>query len=229
MQPIAFAQLTRQLLAVNRQTMQEMKVLDLNHQIGEAEDDAKVIGEDVKLAVRADVELDRIRADSGQIHQVLLNLILNARDAMPRVLKPIETANVESEMAPEPVIHQPTVRPPRPIDSGRYRLRNGSRKSQAPDFRAVLSTKAAWKGTGLGLQSSGARHHIQQGGGRIEVDSAPGQGSAFNVYFPAVAEQVPAVATSLSNRREGLSGTETLLLVEDEDAVRTTSMMALQT
>ncbi len=98
---------------------------------------------------------------------------------------------------------------------------------QARIFEPFYTTKAPGKGTGLGL--SVVHGIIQQSGGRIEVDSAPGQGSAFNVYFPAIAEQVPAVATSLSNRREGLTGTETLLLVEDEDAVRTTSMMALQT
>jgi PAS domain S-box-containing protein len=221
------AQLTRQLLAVSRQTMLEMKVLDLNHQIGEAEKMVRrLIGEDVKLAVRADVGLDRIRADSGQIHQVLLNLILNARDAMPRGGElTIETANVDSETAPS---LSSTDRPGRLV-----RLMVGDTGcGMAPEiqsriFEPFYTTKAPGKGTGLGL--SVVHGIVQQSGGRIEVDSAPGRGSVFNVFFPAIAEDVPAAAASRSSRREELNGTETLLLVEDEDAVRTTSMMVLQT
>jgi CheY-like chemotaxis protein len=98
---------------------------------------------------------------------------------------------------------------------------------QSRIFEPFYTTKAPGKGTGLGL--SVVHGIVQQSGGRIEVDSAPGRGSVFNVFFPAIAEDVPAAAASRSSRREELNGTETLLLVEDEDAVRTTSMMVLQT
>ena len=177
----------------------------------------RLIDEHIMLVVQPGRETGRIKADSGHVGQVLMNLIVNARDAMPHggVLT-VKTANASFNGASSG--HPPAAVP------GEYVVLtvndNGTGMSEevrARLFEAFFTTKPRGKGTGLGLAT--CQRIIRQCGGFIDVRSELGQGSTFDVYFPRVHEE----ASASSRRRPARTlpkGTETLLLVEDDPAVR---------
>jgi len=220
------AGLTGQLLAFSRQTMMEVKVLDLNTVVGESEKMLRrVIGEDIELTVLPAPALSRVKVDPGQIGQVLLNLALNARDAMPRGGRlTIETSNTELDDAFAKL--WPDARP------GRYVLLAVSDTGcgMTPEIKARIfepfyTTKGPGKGTGLGLAV--VHGIVKQSGGHIEAYSEPGHGSTFKAYLPAIAEENSS-PKGPDKGRMAKGGTETVLLVEDEDAVRRISETALR-
>ncbi len=209
--------LTRQLLAFSRMQVLQPQILDLNVIVsGMIQMLARLIGENIELSFRPASILGRVKADAGQMEQVLLNLVVNARDAMPeggRLI--IETANVELDQT-YASLH--TVVKPGPYamlavsDTG-WGMDAGT---QARIFEPFFTTKDQGKGTGLGLST--VYGVVKQSDGYIWVYSEPGQGSTFKVYLPLVgemAEIAKAAAASVPT-----PGSETILLVEDEDNVR---------
>ncbi len=218
------AGLTRQLLAFSRQTLLEPKVLALDALVHESEKMLRrVIGEDVVLTTSLDTASEQVRVDPGQISQVLMNLAVNARDAMPtggqltietRAVTLDETAGAFGAEARR----------------GRYVVMSVSDTGigMPPDIKARIfepffTTKERGKGTGLGLAT--IYGIVQQSGGFIAVDSEPGHGSTFRLYFPIADWQPPKAGSGVESVRRG---TETILLVEDEEAVRTMTRRMLE-
>nr|HEV7954368.1 response regulator [Candidatus Acidoferrales bacterium] len=212
------ASLTRQLLAFSRQQVLAPKILDLNHVVLETEKMlARLIGEHIELSTNLDSPLGSVRADPGQIEQIIINLAVNARDAMPQGGKlVIKTGNVEldEEFALQ---HQPCI-------SGRYVLLTVSDTGTGMDeltiahmFEPFFTTKEVGKGTGLGLST--VYGVVKQSGGYVWVDSKIGRGSTFKIYLPRV-DEIVQQRPSNGSARELFQGTETVLLVEDEDSVR---------
>jgi PAS domain S-box-containing protein len=210
------ADMTRQLLAFSRKQVLVPAVLNLNKLLADMEKMlSRLIGEDVDLAVRPAAQLWPIRVDPGQMEQIIMNLIVNARDAMPQGGRlTIETASVELDE------HYTRTRPDaRP---GAYVLLAISdtgcgmdRATLARIFEPFFSTKGEM-GTGLGLAT--VYGIVKQSGGHIAVYSEPGCGSTFKVYLPRDAESMQAEPSAPPAEHQG--GTETVLLVEDEDGVR---------
>ena len=200
------AGLTRQLLAFSRRQVLEPRVVDLTTIVGDTERMLRrLIGEDVILATFLAPDLGRVRVDPGQLEQVLLNLAVNARDAMPRGGRlTIEARNV-SRPTGEAV--QLAV-----SDTGT----GMDVETRARIFEPFFTTKEQGKGTGLGLAV--VHGIVSQSGGRIEVESEPGRGTTFRIELPRVGDSVasagPTTPADLPH------GSETLLIVEDEPAVR---------
>jgi PAS domain S-box-containing protein len=213
------ASLTRQLLAFSRQQVLAPRVLDLNAVVANIEKMLKrLIGEDVELVTVLGESLWPIKADPGQLEQVLLNLVVNARDAMPSggVLT-LETANVEMDSS--------FARSHFPTEPGPYVLLAVSdtgmgmdADTQARIFEPFFTTKEKGKGTGLGLAM--VYGTVKQSGGYIWVYSEVGKGTTFKIYLPRSEAEVDESSPGRSGV-EAQQGTETLLLVEDEEAVRT--------
>jgi two-component system cell cycle sensor histidine kinase/response regulator CckA len=218
--------LTGQLLAFSRKQVLQPRRLDLNTVIGDMTTMLRrLIGEDVELATEPSSGLWTVVADRTQLEQVLMNLAVNARDAMPKGgrLK-IATANVELD---EVIVSGDFTAPP-----GRYvRLRvtdSGHGMDEAVRsrvFEPFFTTKPAGQGTGLGLAT--VFGIVTQSHGAIEVASAPGAGAEFSVYLPAREDAAPTPAAA-PTRRAPAPGTETILLVEDEAEVRSLAREALQ-
>ena len=220
------AALTRQLLAFSRRSVVAPKVLVLNSVvIGLEKMLRRVIGEDIDLRTNLQPGLGCVRADPGQIEQIVMNLAVNARDAMPQGGKlTIETRDAE-------------------LDEEYARLHAGARPGpcvllavsdtghgMTPEVRArvfepFFTTKEMGKGTGLGLAT--VFGIVQQAGGHVAVYSEPGVGTAFKAYLPRVEESASS-AESRSGAQAPPKGTETVLLVEDEDAVRSLTRIVLQ-
>jgi len=211
--------LTRQLLAFSRQQVLEPVVLNLNTLLTDMEKMLpRLIGEDIALKLDLDSSLSQVKADPGQIEQVILNLAVNARDAMPdggKLL--IQTANVELD--PVYTHSHPGSRPGsyvmlRVTDTGT----GIDPEIQSQIFEPFFTTKERDKGTGLGLAT--VYGVVKQSGGYIAVDSEKGKGAAFSVYLPRLerpaADSSPSPAAAPVNTR----GTETILLVEDADPLR---------
>ncbi len=213
------AELTRQLLAFSRQQVLQPVVLDLNAVVCEMERLLeRVIGEDVELVTSLDPGLARVKADRGQIEQVIVNLAVNARDAMPEGGRlTIETANAE--------LDESTLRRRSDVPAGRYVALTVTDtgvgmypETRARAFDPFFTTKETGKGTGLGLAT--VHGIVEQSGGRVLVESEPGRGSSFRVFLPGTVE---GVEHSVAREDGGgwLGGSETILLAEDEPAVRT--------
>ena len=212
------ASLTQQLLAFSRKQVLEPKVLDLNLVVTDIEKMLRrLIGEDIELRISPSPALGMVKTDRGQIEQVILNLAVNARDAMPRggVLE-IETANAE--------LTQADVKRYRYVVPGAYtRLQISDtgcgmdEELQSHIFEPFFTTKEKGKGTGLGLAT--VYGVIKQSGGYIWVKSQPGSGSTFSIYLRRVegsSEVVQETKESIKRSR----GPRTILLVEDEASLR---------
>jgi signal transduction histidine kinase/CheY-like chemotaxis protein len=212
------AALTNQLLAFSRRQVSVPRVVNLNQLVGGIEKMLRrIIGEDIKLDIRVDPDLPPVTVDPSHIDQVVMNLVVNSRDAMPdggTLL--IETARVElSEQYAETHLE---------ILPGSYAMLTVSDTGVGMDaatrarlFEPFFTTKGQGKGTGLGL--SIVYGIVKQNGGEILVYSEPGQGSAFKIYLPAVSGATPLQALApVEAAPEPASGT--ILLVEDEDQVR---------
>jgi signal transduction histidine kinase/CheY-like chemotaxis protein len=210
--------LTRQLLAFSRRQVVEMKVIDLNALLQDLEKMLhRVIGEDIELTTRRHPDLGRIKADPGQIEQAIMNLVVNARDAMPTGGKlVIETTNVEVDK--EYTLHHVGMKP------GRYVLLSISDTGMGipPEvkeriFEPFFTTKEKGKGTGLGLST--VYGVVKQCGGEVWLYSELGKGTTFKLYFPLVDEPLAGVKKKIAPWKI-LGGNETVLVVEDEDEVR---------
>ncbi len=212
------AALTRQLLAFSRKTILEAKILDLNQVMSRLESMLfRLIGEDIELVATLDPHLEKIKVDAGQLEQAVVNLIVNARDAMPQGGRiSVETRNVD--LTDLDIDGDSDFKP------GSYVLLtiadNGvgmGELTKAQVFEPFFTTKGPGKGTGLGLAM--VYGFVKQSGGHIQVDSELGKGTTFRLYFHKVAEPIPARATpTVLDPPKG--GSETILVVEDEDRVR---------
>jgi two-component system, cell cycle sensor histidine kinase and response regulator CckA len=209
------AGLTRQLLAFSRKQVLQPRVLNLNELVVDMQTMLlRLIGEDIQLVTRLDGR-GNVKADAGQIEQVLMNLVVNARDAMPRGGQiTIQTSNAvldDSYAAERPDVRTGPCVVLAVGDTGVGMTAETKRKIFEPFF----TTKGPSEGTGLGLATSDGI--VRQSGGHIVVDSELGRGSTFKVYLPKFEEEAHVVgATSLPLRL----GTETILLAEDEPALR---------
>lgn len=211
--------LTRQLLAFSRKQILEPKILDLNHLIFDIHKMLhRMIGENIEYIAIPEKNLVRVKADPGQIEQIVLNLAVNARDAMPDGGKLIlETKNVELDT--DFCRNQPDVSP------GRYAKLVVSDTGHGMDaetaeriFEPFFTTKDKGKGTGLGL--SMVYGIMKQSGGHITVESEPGQGTTFQLFFPQVKEEESELEEVDESPEIKLRGHETILLVEDDAMVR---------
>jgi PAS domain S-box-containing protein len=218
------AALTRQLLAFSRKQVLAPKVIDLNAVITNVERLLqRLLGEDIELITILHSSLGRVKADPGQIEQVIMNLAVNARDAMPKGGKlTISSANV---MLDESFIQDSKVA------TGPYVLLSVSDTGVGMDaetksriFEPFFTTKEQGKGTGLGLST--VYGIVKQSGGYISVYSEPGLGTSFKVYLPRVDAAAEVSGAGAGERLQ--TGTETILLVEDEDGVRTLTRQLLQ-
>jgi signal transduction histidine kinase/ActR/RegA family two-component response regulator len=211
------ADLTRQLLAFSRKQVLEPVVLDLSAVTTDMKDMlGRLIGEDIALLTTPTPGLGRVKADRGQVEQVVMNLAVNARDAMPQGGRLIlETANVDLD--DEYVRRHVGARPGPHVMLAVSDTGTGiPREIQAQIFEPFFTTKEQGKGTGLGLAT--VYGIVKQSGGYIEVDSEPRQGTTFRIYLPRLEA---AVTVDRSVRPAAAAGgTETILLVEDEEGVR---------
>jgi PAS domain S-box-containing protein len=218
------ASLTRQLLAFSRKQLVEFKVLDLNAIMAESDKMLRrLVGEDIEFVTLTDSQLGHVKADRGQIEQILMNLVVNARDAMPQGGKlTIESGNVDLKeklarehfhIEPGPYVSLAVSDTGTGMDS----------KTRARIFEPFFTTKEKGQGTGLGLST--VYGIVKQSGGYVWVDSEPWRGASFRIYLPRVDQDVgPLQSPDLSRP---LSGTETILLVEDEEPVRRLTRIVL--
>jgi two-component system cell cycle sensor histidine kinase/response regulator CckA len=219
------ASLTRQLLAFSRRQVLEPKVLDVNALVSNLEKMLhRLIGEDVRLVTVLDPTVGRVRADAGQIEQVVMNLAINARDAMAKGGKlTIETSDVE--------LDETYAREHVSVRAGRYVMlavtdtgTGMSAETTSHIFEPFFTTKEQGKGTGLGLAT--VYGIVRQSGGYVWVYSELNRGTTFKVYLPRVdAYPEEHVAPSM---KPSTGGTETILLVEDDQAVRALTRRLLQ-
>jgi PAS domain S-box-containing protein len=220
------AALTRQLLAFSRRQIMEMRVLDLNTVLRDLEKLLRpIIGEDIELITILSEELGKTKVDPGQIEQVIVNLAVNARDAMPAGGKFIlETSNVELDE--DYARSHIGVRPGPCIGISVSDTGAGiSMEVRERIFEPFFTTKEIGKGTGLGLST--VYGIVKQSGGDILVSSEVGRGTTFRLYFPRVDEASEATKLD-SASSQILPGFETILLVEDEEAVRTLARKTLE-
>jgi two-component system cell cycle sensor histidine kinase/response regulator CckA len=221
------ASLTRQLLAFSRQQVLDPKVLDLNGAVSDMNKLLRrLIGEDIELTTILSPDLGRVKADQGQLEQVILNLAVNARDAMPHGGKlTIQTKNF--------VMDEAFVRRyPYPVQPGRYvRLAVSDSgigmdaETKARAFEPFFTTKEKGKGTGLGLST--VYGVVKQSGGYIDIISSPGTGTTFKIYLPCVSEAMKTEGAP-KDGNSSFGGRETILLVEDETSLRTLTRNTLE-
>jgi two-component system, cell cycle sensor histidine kinase and response regulator CckA len=218
------AGLTAQLLAFSRKAVVEPKVLDLNEVVSQSAGLLRrLIGEDITLATALAPDLEHVRADPTQVEQVILNLAVNAKDAMPKGGKlTIETRGVR--LRGEDAALYPDLPPGRYVQLAVSDTGTGmTDEVKRHLFEPFFTTKEQGKGTGLGLAV--VHGAVKQSGGRVDVYSELGIGTTFKILLPGVAASAPASATVQIAPR----GAETVLLVEDEAGVRKFGRLALET
>ena len=212
------AALTKQLLAFSRKQMLQPKIIDLNIVVANMEKMLRpIISEDIRLVILSDKNLELVKADPGQMEQVIMNLVINACDAMQHGGKLImKTANVELDKA--------YARQHVGIKPGKYVMLSISDTGHGMDeitkthiFEPFFTTKEPGQGTGLGLAT--VHGIINQSGGHISVDSEPEQGTTIKIYLPQT-EVIVERASQDHNSRTTAQGSESILLVEDENMVR---------
>jgi len=219
------AALTQRLLAFSRQQVIEQRVLDLGRILGEmAPMLRRLVGEDVAMAVSIAPDLGRIKADSGSIEQVILNLVINARDAMPkggRLMLELENVELDEAHGRE---HLGGIAGPHVLLSVSDTGVGMDRATQQRIFEPFFTTKPVGKGTGLGLAT--VFGIVTQAGGNVWVYSEVGAGTVFKVFLPRTEEEGPREAPRSAATR--LGGTETILLTEDEQQLRTVMQRTLE-
>ena len=211
------ATLTRQLLAFSRKQLLELKVVDVNRVIGDMERLLRpLIGENIELVTHLSPDTGHTRADAGQLEQVVMNLVVNAKDAMPEGGK----LTVQSS----DVTVRQNFREHRFIQPGRYAVISVSdsglgmdKDTQSRIFEPFFTTKEKGKGTGLGLST--VYGIVKQSNGYVFVQSEVGAGTTFYVYLPRVEDAAEELTPALPAQSEA-GGCETVLLVEDEESVR---------
>lgn len=221
------AGLTRQLLAFSRQQVLQPQILDLNAVVTDVEQMlGRLIGEDVNLLTALDPELGQVTADAGQIEQILMNLAVNARDAMPRGGNlTIETANIDLDetyprrlagVAPGPYVMLAV------SDTGI----GMDEETQSHIFEPFFTTKELGRGTGLGLAT--VYGIVKQSGGEVWVYSELGRGTSFKIYLPRLGRKASTLGAEPDAAPKMPVGTETVLLVEDEEIVRSLAREVLE-
>jgi len=202
------AQLTRQLLAFGRRQVLQLKTVNLNNIARDLEKLlGRLIGEDVELRMSCAADLGLVKVDAGQIEQVIMNLAVNARDAMPKGGRlTIETANVDFDGTPHVMVAV--------SDSGT----GMDSETAARVFEPFFTTKEIGKGTGLGLAM--AYGIVKQSGGDIRIDTKVGRGTTFKIYLPRLERAEEPVAEPAPFSLRKVEGTETILVLEDENALR---------
>jgi PAS domain S-box-containing protein len=211
------ATLTRQLLAFSRKQLLELKVVDVNTVIGDMERLLRpLIGENIELVTRLSTETGHTRADAGQLEQVIMNLVVNAKDAMP------EGGKLTVQSSDVTVRHSFSEH--RFIQPGRYAVisvadtgHGMDKETQSRIFEPFFTTKEKGKGTGLGLST--VYGIVKQSNGYVFAQSEPGAGTTFYVYLPRVEDSAEELSPAQSQPNE-VGGCETVLLVEDEESVR---------
>ena len=220
------AQLTRQLLAFSHQQVLQPVVFDINQVVAATEELlARLIGEDILVTVLAERPLGKIRADPGQVEQIVMNLVLNARDAMPTGGKlTIETKNVELDAA-YAASHVD-------VSAGSYVMLAVSdtgigmdEATRARAFEPFFTTKGRDRGTGLGLAT--VFGIVKQSGGHIWLQSELGKGTRFKIYFPRNNQEGVTREPTAAEARAP-TGVETILLVEDDNQVREVALTILR-
>lgn len=217
--------LTRQLLGFSRQSLLQPQVVDLNSLVTESGKMLRrLIGEDILYTMVLDPDLRQVKVDPGLLDQAMMNLAVNARDAMPQGGKlTVETGNVQ--FSDEDVAVRPNCKAGQHVMLAMSDTGIGMPPEVAARiFEPFYTTKEVGKGTGLGLAM--VFGIVQQSGGSIEVTSEPGRGTTFKIYLPAVSDQVTKTEdldTQFSSR-----GTETILLVEDDEGVRGLALRCLK-
>jgi len=217
------ASLTRQLLMLSRQQVVEPVVLNINQTVGNLDKMLRrLIKENIQFSFVLDPQLDRVKADPGQIEQIVLNLVVNARDAMPNggTLR-IQTKNVEKPSPQAGVAASPSHFVLLEVtDTGT----GMDQQTQAHIFEPFFTTKAVGKGTGLGLAT--VYGIVKQSSGHIEVQSTLGRGSSFQIFLPAEAQAATALEPGNDAAEPAFAG-ETILVVEDAAALRDLVCQAL--
>jgi len=212
------AELTRQLLLFSRQHVAEPAILDLNDVLGRMHKMLqRILGEDIDLVSAPGADVGRVLADPSNVEQIIMNLVVNARDAMPTGGKlTIETSNVElgEDYARE---HHGIVAGPHVMLAVSDTGIGMDAETRARVFEPFFTTKGPGKGTGLGLST--VFGIARQCGGGVWLNSEPGRGTTFKVYFPH-AQRAPDARAATVMPASGLRGSETILLVEDEEQVR---------
>jgi two-component system cell cycle sensor histidine kinase/response regulator CckA len=221
--------LTRQLLAFSRRQVLDPRVIDLNAVVADLEKMlGRLIGAHIALVTDCSARLPRVRADVGQLEQVIVNLAVNARDAMPDggtlAIRTGEAELTEADCADQPDLE---ARP------GRYAVIAVSDTgigmddaTRAKMFQPFFTTKGPGKGTGLGLAT--VYGIVKQSGGYISVASQPNRGTTFRIYLPVVADAAPNMSTGSIDGDTPPNGSGTILLVEDEASVRALARRVLE-
>ena len=211
------ATLTRQLLAFSRKQLLELKVVDVNTVVGDMERLLRpLIGENIELVTRLSTQTGRTRADAGQLEQVIMNLVVNAKDSMPEGGKlTLQTADVD---VGQNYSHHRFIQP------GRYAVisvadtgHGMDKETQSRIFEPFFTTKEKGKGTGLGLST--VYGIVKQSSGYVFAQSEVGAGTIFYVYLPRVEDSAEELSPVKAPQKEA-GGCETVLLVEDEESVR---------
>ena len=222
------ATLTRQLLAFSRQQVLAPKVIDLNAAVADMEKLLRrLIGEDIELRTSLDRNLGRVKADQGQLEQVIMNLAVNARDAMPQGGR-LEISTKNFTMDEAFVRRYPYRVQPGPYvcltvtDTGV----GMDADTRARAFEPFFTTKEKGKGTGLGLAT--VYGVVKQSGGYIDIESSPGAGTTFKIYLPSVKEAITTSPVSPHSETRPAAGRETILLVEDEGSLRRLTRATLE-